>query len=82
MRFAPCKPSDRSTMWVIERVTVGLRLSLPENWTSDLARLRRAGVPEDHLIYRTKPEIALQEIDRVRAGGFALAAYWPMQAMA
>jgi SRSO17 transposase len=63
-------------------VTVGLRLFLPESWTSDLARLRRAGAPEDHRVYRTKPEIALQEIDRVRAGGFALAAYWPMQAMA
>jgi SRSO17 transposase len=50
-------------------VMVGLRLFLPENWTSDPARLERAGVPDDHRAYRTKPEIALAEIDRVRAAG-------------
>lgn len=50
-------------------VMVGLRLFLPESWTSDPARLARAGVPEDHGSYRTKPEIALAEIDRVRAAG-------------
>jgi SRSO17 transposase len=50
-------------------VMAGLRLFLPESWTSDLARLSRAGVPEDHRVYRTKPEIALAEIDRVRAAG-------------
>jgi len=48
---------------------VGLRLFLPENWTSDPARLDRAGVPDDHRAYRSKPEIALAEIDRVRAAG-------------
>ena len=50
-------------------VMVGLRLFLPQSWTSDAARLVRAGVPENHRIYRTKPEIALAEIDRVRAAG-------------
>ena len=50
-------------------VMVGLRLFLPESWTSDAARLDRAGVPEDLRPYRTKPEIALAEIDRVRAAG-------------
>lgn len=50
-------------------VMVGLRLFLPESWTGDPARLDRAGVPEDHRAYRTKPEIALAEIDRVRAAG-------------
>lgn len=50
-------------------VMVGLRLFLPESWTSDMARLERAGVPEDFRHYRTKPEIALAEIDRVRAAG-------------
>lgn len=48
---------------------VGLRLFLPESWTSDPDRLDRAGVPDDHRGYRTKPEIALAEIDRVRAAG-------------
>jgi SRSO17 transposase len=42
-------------------VMVGLRLFLPESWTSDPARLARAGVPDDHRDYRTKPEIALAE---------------------
>lgn len=50
-------------------VMVGLRLFLPESWTSDAARLDRAGVPEKLRSYRTKPEIALAEIDRVRAAG-------------
>lgn len=50
-------------------VMVGLRLFLPESWTSDSTRLDRAKVPEDRRDYRTKPEIALAEIDRVRSGG-------------
>jgi SRSO17 transposase len=50
-------------------VTVGLRLFMPESWTSDPARLDRARVPEERRAYRTKPEIALQEIDRIRAAG-------------
>jgi len=56
-------------MWVIERLTVGLRLFLPESWTSDADRMSRAGVPEARRAPRTKPEIALIEIDRVRAAG-------------
>jgi SRSO17 transposase len=50
-------------------VMVGLRLFLPESWTGDAARLDRAGVPKKLRAYRTKPEIALAEIDRVRAAG-------------
>jgi SRSO17 transposase len=50
-------------------VMVGLRLFLPESWTCDPARLSRAGVPEDRRVHRTKPEIALTEIDRARAAG-------------
>lgn len=48
---------------------IGLRLFLPESWTSDPARLERARVPDDQREYRTKPEIALGEIDRVREAG-------------
>jgi SRSO17 transposase len=44
-------------------------LFLPESWTSDSARLNRARVPEERRVYRTKPEITLQEIDRIRAAG-------------
>jgi SRSO17 transposase len=50
-------------------VMLGLRLFLPESWTSDQRRLNRARVPEEYRTYRTKPEIALQEIDRLRAAG-------------
>ena len=50
-------------------VMVGLRLFLPESWTSDAARMDRAKVPEEARSYRTKPEIALAEIDRVRGAG-------------
>lgn len=50
-------------------VMVGLRLFLPESWTSAPARLDAARVPEEQREYRTKPDIALAEIDRVRAAG-------------
>jgi SRSO17 transposase len=50
-------------------VMIGLRLFLPENWTGDGDRLTKAGVPEEARAPRTKPEIALAEIDRVGALG-------------
>lgn len=48
---------------------LSLRLFLPESWTSDTARMTRAGVPEPFQSYRTKPEIAIEEIDRAIAAG-------------
>ena len=50
-------------------VAVGLRLFLPESWTGDSDRISRAGVPEACRAPRTKPEIALAEIDRMMATG-------------
>ena len=50
-------------------VMVALRLFLPENWTANRARLKRAGVPAEYRAARTKPEMALVEIDRVIAAG-------------
>ena len=50
-------------------VMVGLRLFLPETWTNDPGRMMRAGVPKDRQTALTKPEIALEEIDRVIASG-------------
>ena len=50
-------------------VMVGLRLFLPESWTTAPVRLSRAGVPDEHRVYRSKPQIALAEIDRARAAG-------------
>jgi SRSO17 transposase len=50
-------------------VMIALRLFVPESWTSDPARMKRAGIPVEHRVARTKPEIALAEIDRVIAAG-------------
>jgi SRSO17 transposase len=50
-------------------VMVGLRLFLPESWTNDPERMMRAGVPEDRRGALSKPEIAIEEIDRVIASG-------------
>ena len=50
-------------------VMVALRLFVPESWTSNPVRLKRAGVPVEHRAARTKPEVALAEIDRVIASG-------------
>lgn len=60
-------------------VCVGLRLFLPREWTDDAARLDKAGVPggpegEHVRAYRTKLEIALREIDRVREAGVTFGA--------
>jgi SRSO17 transposase len=49
--------------------SAALRLFVPESWTSNPVRLKRAGVPVEHRAARTKPEIALAEIDRVMAAG-------------
>jgi SRSO17 transposase len=50
-------------------VMVGLRLFLPESWTNDPERMTRARVPEDRRGALSKPEIAIEEIDRVIASG-------------
>ena len=50
-------------------VMVGLRLFLPESWTDDAKRMTRARVPLDRQQALTKPEIAIEEIDRVIASG-------------
>src|SRR5690554_4234574 len=50
-------------------VMVGLRLFLPEVWTNDPDRMARARVPQDRQTVLSKPEIAIAEIDRVRAAG-------------
>lgn len=50
-------------------IVVGLRLFLPESWTGDPSRMARAGVPEPFRDARSKPEMALEEIDRLMAAG-------------
>ena len=39
------------------------RLYLPESWTDDEARCEKAGIPEGSLIFKTKPQQALEMID-------------------
>ena len=48
---------------------LALRLYLPERWTRDPERLQRAGVPQAFRAERSKPEIALAELDRVLQAG-------------
>jgi len=50
-------------------VPVALRLFLPEEWVADPQRCAQAGVPEATLTPQSKGEIALAELDRLRAGG-------------
>ncbi len=50
-------------------VMVGLRLFLPESWTSDPERMARAQIPIERRTFLSKPEIAIEEIDRVLAAG-------------
>jgi SRSO17 transposase len=50
-------------------VMVSLRLFLPESWTDDPERMARARVPKDRQTALTKPEIAIEEVDRVIASG-------------
>ena len=49
-------------------VPISLRLYLPEAWALDADRRRKAGVPEE-ITFRTKWQIALDEIRRVIAAG-------------
>lgn len=44
---------------------IAYRLYLPESWASDASRRKKAGVPDD-IVFRTKPQIAL---DQIRAAG-------------
>ena len=50
-------------------VMAALRLFLPDSWINDRKRLERTGVPADYRMARTKPEIALAEIDRMISVG-------------
>lgn len=49
-----------------EHALVDVRLYLPEEWTKDRGRLRRAGVPKD-VRFATRHQLALQMLDEHRA---------------
>jgi len=47
---------------------VAFRLYLPEAWANDQQRRNQAGVPEE-VAFQTKPQIALEQIERARERG-------------
>ena len=47
---------------------IAYRLYLPEDWANDAARRKKAHVP-DNVIFKTKPEIALDQIRGALVGG-------------
>jgi SRSO17 transposase len=49
-------------------VPVALRLYLPEAWCQDPVRRQKCGVP-DRVAYRPKWQMAIEEIDRLKAAG-------------
>lgn len=48
---------------------IGYQLYLPREWADDEARLRAAGVPEE-VVFKTKPALAMQQIEAALAAGF------------
>src|SRR3954466_3954842 len=58
-----CPYAERTIAWPI-----ATRLYLPEQWVDDADRRKRATVPED-IAFRTKPQIALELLDRAQDWG-------------
>lgn len=48
---------------------LGMRLYLPRSWLSDPLRLESAGVPPEHRLGLTKPQIAMELIKEILADG-------------
>ena len=47
------------------------RLYLPQTWADDLDRRKTAQIPED-IVFKTKPQIALDQMRAAHAGGIPL----------
>jgi SRSO17 transposase len=50
-------------------VPVALRLFLPASWAGDLKRCAEVGIPPGQCVHKEKWQLALEELDRVRAAG-------------
>jgi len=55
-------------------IPIVLRLFLPDTWIKAPERLQRAGVPEAFWAARSKPEMALEELQRVMQAGVSFGA--------
>jgi len=55
-------------------IPIVLRLFLPDTWIKDAERLHHAGVPETFWVERSKPAIALGELQRVVQTGVSFGA--------
>jgi SRSO17 transposase len=58
-----CHYAERTIAW-----PVATQLYLPEHWANDADRRTKAKVPED-IAFRTKPQIALELLDRAKGWG-------------
>jgi SRSO17 transposase len=50
---------------------IDFELFLPQSWSDDRARCRKAGIP-DGMVHRPKSQIALEQVDRATGNGVAL----------
>ncbi len=50
---------------------VNERLFIPKNWVKDKARCKLADIPEEHIKFKTKPQLALEIIDEMVNEGVA-----------
>jgi len=48
---------------------VNERLFIPENWVKDKARCKLAGIPQEHIKFKTKPQLALEMVDEMANEG-------------
>jgi SRSO17 transposase len=55
-------------------IPIVLQLFLPDSWIKDPERMQRAGVPEAVWTARSKPEIALRELQRLLQAGVSFGA--------
>ena len=62
-----CHYAERTVAW-----PVATRLYLPETWANDTNRRKKAKVPEE-VVFQTKPQIALDLLDRARDWGVCYA---------
>ena len=59
---------------------IAYRLYLPETWANDAARRKKTHVPKD-IRFKTKPQIALDQIRAAHARVSPPVSSWPMRAM-